>query len=502
MIFRKSLTPALFALTLAAAALLPATASAKPAPKPAARPYSAKLKPCKVPGENGEVSARCGLYEVWENRAAKSGRKIRLKVVLLPARSSAPKPDPVFILGGGPGQAIAEGAGYYADHPLRRDRDLLFVDQRGTGEPDKLACELGGHEDDLQSYLGEMFPVAAVQECRDRLAKKYDLTLYTTDMAADDFDAARAWLGYDKINLSGGSYGTRAAQVFLRRHPRSVRSVVLNGAVPMDETLPITHAAAGQRSLDLLTEWCEKDAACHGKFPEFRQEFQAVMDRLRREPAAVEVKHPRTGKPARVTIAWNVMADGVRWALYSPGPSAFLPLMIHQAATGDFAPLAQASVNSRLSAIDGITMGLFFSVTCAEDIPFIDPAQVPARTANTFLGDYRVAQQTAACGVWPRARIEPSHREPVRSDVPVLVINGERDPVTPPDFGPRVTREMTRAVRVVIPWGSHGGSEPCRDKIQADFIEKGSGEGLDLSCVKQIERVPFVLEPPKEKKAA
>jgi pimeloyl-ACP methyl ester carboxylesterase len=502
MIFRNSLKPALLALTLAAAALFPAIAIAKPAPKPAAHPSRAVLKPCKVPGEKGKVDARCGLYEVWENRAAKSGRKIRLKVVLLPARSSTPKPDPVFIFGGGPGEAIAAEAGYFADHPLRRDRDLLFVDQRGTGEPDKLACELGGHQEDLQSYLGEMFPVAAVRECRERLEKTHDLTLYTTDMAIDDFDDARAWLGYGKINLWGGSYGTRAAQVLLRRHPRSVRSVVLDGAVPMDETLPITHAAAGQRSLDLLTEWCEKDAACHGRFPEFRQEFQAVMDRLRREPATVEVKHPRTGKPVQVKVAWNVVADGVRWALYSPGSSAWLPLMIHQAATGDFATLAQASVNSRLGAIDGITMGLFFSVTCAEDIPFIDPAQVPARTANTFLGDYRVAQQTAACGVWPRARIEPSHREPVASDLPVLVINGERDPVTPPDFGPRVTRAMTRAIRVVIPWGSHGGSEPCRDKIQADFIEKGSGEGLDLSCVKRIERVPFVLEPPKEKKAA
>jgi pimeloyl-ACP methyl ester carboxylesterase len=178
-----------------------------------------------------------------------------------------------------------------------------------------------------------------------------------------------------------------------------------------------------------------------------------------------------------------------------------LPLMIHQAATGDFKLLAQASVNARLGAIEGITMGMFFSVTCAEDIPFIDPAQVPARTANTFLGDYRVAQQTAACGVWPRARIEPSHREPVRTDIPFLVINGERDPVTPPDFGPRMTRDMTRAVRVVVPWGSHGGETPCIDKLQESFLEKGSGEGLDLSCVKEIRMTPFMLEEPKEKTA-
>jgi len=482
------------ALLLATAALSPALAAAKPA--------HTKLQPCKVPGEKGRVNALCGTYRVWENREAKSGRKIGLKVVVLPALSATPKPDPVFLLGGGPGEAIAEGAGYSGDFPLRRDRDLVFINQRGTAEPDKLACELGGHQDDLQSYLGEMFPVAAVRECEERLAKKYDLTRYTTDAAVDDFAEVLAWLGYGKINVVGGSYGTRTGQVFARRHPGAVRTVTLVGAVPMDETLPITHAAAGQRSLDLLAGWCEKDPACHGKFPGFRQEFQSVMDRLRREPVTIEVQHPRTQKPVQVRIAWNVVADGVRWALYSPRTSSLLPWMVHQAAAGDFKYLAQASVNSRIGAIDGLTMGLFFSVTCAEDIPFIDPAQVPARTANTFLGDYRVKQQTAACGVWPRAKIEPGHSEAVRTELPVLVLNGERDPVTPPDFGPRVTRAMTHATRIVVPWGSHGGDDPCTDKIQEEFIEKGSGEGLDLSCVSKIRMTPFALEAPKEEKAA
>jgi pimeloyl-ACP methyl ester carboxylesterase len=226
------------------------------------------------------------------------------------------------------------------------------------------------------------------------------------------------------------------------------------------------------------------------------------MDRLRREPVTVEIQHPKTHKPVRVRIAWNVIADGVRWSLYSPRTSALLPWMVHQAATGDFTPLAQASVRSRLGAIDGLTMGLFFSVTCAEDIPFIDPAQVPARTANTFLGDYRVKQQTAACGAWPRARIEPSHREAVRTALPFLVLNGQRDPVTPPEFGRRVTQAMTRAVRIEVPWGTHGGDDPCTDRIQQAFIEKGSGTGLDLSCVDKIQMTPFVLEPPQEKPGA
>jgi pimeloyl-ACP methyl ester carboxylesterase len=313
----------------------------------------------------------------------------------------------------------------------------------------------------------------------------------------DDFAEVLAWLGYRKINVIGGSYGTRTGQVFARRHPEQVRTVTLAGAVPMDEHLPITHAAAGQRSFDLLASWCEKDPACHGKFPEFRQEFQSMMDRLRREPVTVEVQHPKTDKPVQVKIAWNVVADGVRWALYDPRASALLPWMIHQAATGDFTPIAQASIRSRLNAIDFLTMGLFFSVTCAEDIPFIDPSQIPARTAGSFLGDYRVRQQVAACGVWPRAAVAPEHREALRSDAPMLLVSGERDPVTPPAFAERAARQLTHAMRIVVPFAGHGGGDPCVEAIGTKFLEKGSGEGLDTSCLKGIRLTPFVLEKPK-----
>ncbi|MFL6194177.1 MAG: alpha/beta fold hydrolase [Thermoanaerobaculia bacterium] len=493
--FSKFLAPILV-FSLAAPVL-----AKKPAVKPAVHPSRQKLEACKVPGQDGTVDAFCGLYKVWENRAAKSGRKIGLKVVVLPALSPTPKPDPVFFLAGGPGQAVSPMAGFLGEDPLRQDRDIVFIDQRGTGDPDRLVCTLGGHDDDLQSYFGEMFPLDAVAKCRDELSKKADLTQYTTAASVDDFDEIRAWLGYGKINLSGGSYGTRAAQVYLRRHPETVRTVVLSGVVPMDETLPISHAAGGQRSMDLLLGWCEQDAACNGKFPGVRQELQAVLERLDKEPATVEVKHPHTGKPATVRLSRDTIADGLRWALYNTQGSAMLPLMIHQAAAGDFALLAQASVNARLSAIDGITQGLFFSVTCAEDLPFIDASTIPSRTAGSFLGDYRVRQQLAACGIWPHAKLDRAHQEAVRSDVPMLLINGERDPVTPPDFALRTAVHLTKATRIVVPWGSHGGDSPCLETIQREFIEK-AGEGVDTSCVSKIERTPFVLEAPKEEKPA
>lgn len=477
---------ALLLALLAIPAITPAVMAAAP------HPSRAKLQPCKVPARGGEAEAFCGTYEVWENRAAKSGRKIGLKVVLIPALSPNPKPDPVFFFAGGPGQAASPLAGQLVDDELRKNRDFVFIDQRGTGGPGRLFCSLGGHDDDLQSYFVEMFPLGAVRECREELEKKADLTLYTTDLAIDDFDEIRAWLGYGKINLLGGSYGTRAAQVYMKRHPKSVRAAVIAGVAPMDEPLSLSHAANGQRSLDLLLGWCEKDAACHAKFPAVRADFQAVMDRLAQGPVTVEVDHPHTHKGEQVTLSRDFLAEGIRWALY--GDSEALPLMIHKAAGGDFAPLAQASVNSRLGAIDGIASGLLFSVTCAEDMPYIDPAEVPARTAGSFLGDYRVRQQLGACSVWPRGTAAPGHREALRTDIPVLLVSGERDPVTPPAFADRAARFLSRGKKIVVPWGSHGGDDPCTLKIQRDFLRKGSAQGLDTSCLSRIKMPPFVLE--------
>ncbi len=489
---------ALLLALLAVPAITPAVMGAAP------HPSRTKLQPCKVPGRGGEAEAFCGTYEVWENRAAKSGRKIGLKVVLIPALSPHPKPDPVFFFAGGPGQAASPLAGQLFDDELRKDRDFIFIDQRGTGGPGRLSCSLGGHDNDLQSYFVEMFPLDALRKCREELEKKADLALYTTDLAIDDFDEIRAWLGYGKINLIGGSYGTRAAQVYMKRHPESVRAAVISGVAPMDEPLSLSHAANGQRSLDVLLGWCEKDEACHAKFPAIRADFKAVMDRLAKGPVTVEVDHPHrgphTGKRAKVTLSRNFIADGIRWALY--GDSETLPLMLHQAAGGDFSLLGQASVDARLGAIDGITMGLLFSVTCAEDMPYIDPAEIPARTAGTFLGDYRVRQQMGACTVWPRGKAAPGHREALRTDIPVLLVSGERDPVTPPAFADRAARFLTRGTKIVVPWGSHGGDDPCTLKIQQDFLQKGSAEGLDTSCLKKIQMPPFVLEPPKQETAA
>ncbi len=457
-----------------------------------AHPSRSKLQPCKVQRDGGEVDALCGQYQVWENRQAKAGRKISLKIVVIPALGPNPKPDPIVVLGGGPGQAATVMTGIPG---LARDRDLLFVDQRGTGEPDQMQCLLGT-PGDLQSFLEQLFPLDPVRRCREELGKKYDLTLYTTAAGADDLDEVRAWLGYDKLNLAGYSYGTRMAQVYLKRHPQSVRTVTLWGSVPMDEALPISHSPAGQRSLDIVFELCEQDAACSARFP-VRKDFEAVMARLDKGPVEVEVPHPETEKPIKVRLPREVVAETIRSILYNAQGAAALPLAFHEAAAGDWKRLGEMIVPQRYGTLVGLSHGLFFSVTCSEDMPHITEELIAARTAGSFLRDDRVRRQKAACDLWPRAKVEPGHRDAVRSDLPVLVINGRLDPVTPPDFGRRTVAGFSNSLFLEIPYESHGIFDDCPLGIAQTFVDRASLQGLDTSCIAQMKPAPFVLEPPQ-----
>lgn len=457
-------------------------------------PSRSKLKPCKAQRGGTEVDALCGEYQVWENRAAKSGRKITLPILVIPAVSPSPKSDPIVPLGGGPGQPASQLTGALGP-AANRDRDLLFVDQRGTAGPDQLTCLLG-NPGDFQSLFNQLFPLDAVKRCREELSRKYDLTLYTTALGADDLDEVRAWLGYDKLNLVGYSYGTRMAQVYLRRHPESVRTVTLWGSVPMDENLPISHSAAGQRALDLVFELCEKDPACNSRFP-FRKDFQAVMARLEQGPVEVEVDHPETGKPVKVRIPREVAGEGLRAFLYNADRDAVMPLVFHEAAAGNWKQLGQVIVDSRYGLMMGLTNGLFFSVTCSEDAPQITREMIAARTAGSFLRDDRVSRQMAVCDLWPHAKVDPADRLPFDSKVPVLVINGQLDPVTPPDFGRRTVAKLSNSLFLEVPYQGHGIEVDCPTDIAQAFIDKASLKGLDTSCLAQVKPTPFVLEPPR-----
>lgn len=455
------------------------------------------LQPCEIRGLTG---AKCGTLEVYENRATRKGRKIGIYVVVLPATGEKREPDPLFYFAGGPGSAAAsEDAPGAAQGftKIREQRDLVFVDQRGTGLSNGLDCSLYD-PNDAQAHLGYFFPLESVRKCREQFEPKADLTLYTTTIAMDDIDDVRAALGYDKINLFGGSYGTRAATVYLRRHPKRVRSAMLQGISLRDQYLPRDYARDTQRALEGILAECAADEACNKTFPDVKNETKALLERLVKGPVEAEIRMPNSSTPAKVSLNRDLAAEAIRYMLYHPQTASRVPLFLHLAAQGNFGPLAQAAFNYRRNLVGPGSNGLFLSVTCAEDVAFIKPGEGERLAENTFLGDYRVRQQREACALWPRAKIESDYTKQFVSEVPAMIITGEWDPVTPPAYGDALTKTLKNSLHVVVPYGGHGigGLEngDCINRLSAEFIERGNANGLDTACVKTIRRRGFALK--------
>ena len=455
------------------------------------------LTDCQIQGYTGK--AKCGTYEVYENRATKKGRMISLKIVLLSATGDKREPDPFVYFAGGPGSAASDDASGLAQAfpNILAHRDRLFVDQRGTGGSHPLDCKFYDRAD-LQTYLGYFFPLDDVKKCRAELEANSDLKLYVTTIAADDMDEVRAALGYERLNLFGGSYGTRAALTYLKRHPQHVRTALLHGVAPMDQFMPRDFAQETERALQGVLSECLADKVCSEAFPNIKEESKSVLAQLIKGPVEVEIQKPKSTEKVKLKLSRDLAAEAIRYMLYSPGPASRIPLIIHLASQGNFGPLTRAALGYRENLVASGSNGMYLSITCAEDLPWIKPGEGERMAENTFLGDYRLRQQREACALWPRAEIERDYAQPVKSDVPVLILTGQWDPVTPPSNGDRIAKTLSNSLHVVVPSGGHGldGLEgmDCIDNLMVDFVERGSVAGLNTECVKNIRRKGFALK--------
>jgi pimeloyl-ACP methyl ester carboxylesterase len=452
-----------------------------------------KLKDCRLAGIHEEL--RCGKLKVFENRTTRTGRTIDLNIVVLPALDQKNKAEPLFDLAGGPGVASTEATTFYAGpgKVYRRWHDVVLVDQRGTGQSNRLSIP---QEKTPQHYLTEMYPVDYVREMRHALEQRADLKQYTTSIAMDDLDDVRAWLGYDKINLLGGSYITQATLVYMRRHPDHVRSAILLAVAPINLKMPLHHSESAARAMDLLLRECEQDASCHAAFPQIRDDWKNVLAQLEKQPARVEYSPPGNTAPTTAEIRRDVFAEKIRNCMYGRDKAARIPLIVHHAAEGDFAPFLQQAIAPSIP--DFIADGMYLSVTCAEDVPFINQAEAAALNANNPFGNYRVFQQTRACGMWPRGEIPADFLEPVRSNAPVLIFSGNMDPVTPPKYGEEVARCLPNSRHVIIPEAAHDvdglTDAACIDRIAIEFLDKGDAKNIDVSCVGRMVRPPFATK--------
>ena len=451
-----------------------------------------RLKPCT--GDDEPVDAYCGTLKVYENRATKTGRQIDLNIVVLPALRTDAQPDPLFFLAGGPGQGAAKMAKMIREayRQVLTDRDIVLVDQRGTGKSNPLNCE--DDDDSLKAFgRSDAESIELLKKCL--AGYDADLRLYTTPIAMDDLDDVRAFLGYDTINIYGGSYGTRAGLVYLRQHGDRVRAAILDGVAPTDMRLPLFFARDVQRALDLLTADCATNAACNTNYPNLQDRVRALMQRLEKDPPTVAVIHPRTGERGAIKMSARTVANVLASTLYIPMASSLIPALIERAEHNDFQGLlALATLGG--GGEPNMSVGMQLAVICAEDAPKITPAELTRESEGSMFGPYVMRMQQDACAFWPRGTVDPSFYEPVTSSVPTLVMSGEIDPVTPPVWGEAVTQHLANAKHVVIPGTGHtAGGTGCGMRIIRNFIAKGTTEGLDTSCIANVKRPPFFVTP-------
>ncbi len=454
-----------------------------------------ELKACVLPGVEGEV--RCGSYNVFENRQTKTGRQIPLFIAVLPALETPAEPDPLFFLAGGPGQAASSLPGFAsrAFAEVRRRRDIVLVDLAGTGRSAALKCSMYPSAREL---VGDFYSIVQLRACRQSLSTNVDLRRYTTSVLMDDLDEVRAALGHQKINIYGASYGTRATLVYVRRHRAHVRSIVLKAVAP--PTMPGTmhYARDTERSLRYLFRACAADAACAKAFPNIESEFRKVLASAAQGALRGLIPDPAGVAPIELMLSRGVVASTLLGLLQNSNSAVRLPLLIHTTFTGDTKPLVDAIVEYRRGLDAGISMGMHLSVMCSEDAPRMNAARAKIADRGTALGDYRVTQLVAACREWVRGEVPRDHAQPVRSDVPALLVSGTLDPNTNERWGDEAARYLSNSKHVVIPNLSHGFSSinECGAKFIAEFIEKASAGGIDFSCKDRVRLPPFPLTLP------
>jgi pimeloyl-ACP methyl ester carboxylesterase len=449
-----------------------------------------QLKSCDNPALTSD--ALCGKYEVYEDRLAHAGRKIALNIILLPAISAKAAGDALFYLAGGPGGAATVYAPEKFISRLRGNRDVVLVDQRGTGDSNPLNCPPVGTREDMRGYFGAVFAPEWIRACRAQLEKVANLKLYTSSIAMDDLDEVRAALGYDRINIYGGSYGSTTSLVYLRQHPEHVRAVAMFGVAPPSAKIPLSFARGVQESVNRLFADCAADSACHTAYPDVNGEFRTIMALFDKGPVEVTATNVYSKETQKVTVTRDAFVDAIRQLLYVPDATSALPALVHVGAQGNLGPLIGTAFQV-IAQIDArISRGMQFSVICAEDVPFITTDEVKTTSANSFYGDARVRPTMQACAEWPQGEVPAGFLDPVKGDAPVLLVSGEIDPVTPPWIAEMVARSLPHSRLVKIHNGTHASYE-CVENLIADFIDEGATEGVDTSCVEKIQRPPFFI---------
>jgi pimeloyl-ACP methyl ester carboxylesterase len=455
------------------------------------------LKPCPGFAETGYAplvdGAECGELEVDENPDDSKGKKISLNILRLPAISPVPEKDPLFLIQGGPGGSSVDMAAqiHYVFWDVRKNRDLIFVDQRGTGKSNPLTCDQLTED---QRKLSEAEQLVIQESLYKNCAEKYqsNAAFYTTPYAVKDLDQIRAALGYEKLNIWGGSYGTRVVLEYARQFPNRLRSMVLDGVAPVAISLPDYFARDAMAALTKLNDSCNQDTFCAKEYAPMDEKIDRLLKRLQQADAddksvVIEYSHPRYQSQTSLTLTARQFSGLVFSVLYSRELSALLPQVIHQADQGNY----QALANLNFLAEDNmkkmsITEGMRYSVICNEDYWLsFHRSSIPE---TQFLGYDFMKEMSNVCQLWSKSPLHEDYFKPVESNVPGLLLSGGFDPVTPAIWAEETLKYLPNSRSLLAKGGHHIVSyQGCLPQVIAQFIERASMEGINTSCVEKIQ---------------
>ncbi len=450
-----------------------------------------ELNPCFIGADSSGINtpAHCGRLTVPENRD-QPNKTIDLNIAVIKSSSNEKLNDPLLLLAGGPGQgAVDTFAGIVKVYKtLLPNRDVVLVDQRGTGDSNPLRCEVDPDEYEVLSDMSSDAWKDWTSACHKSL--NADTRMYTTTIAIEDLEAVRKALDIEQWNLYGGSYGTRKALTYMKMYPQSIRSVILDGVVSQDEALGTSHEANLRSTLDRIFALCNQDEACSERFGDAEQQMWKFLDQLKEQPIKLRLQNSSTGVFEDVTMTREYATIALRMFSYSPETMGLIPLMVSQANHGQPETMAYQAQMMMNSLNQGINNALEISVSCAEDVPYMP---ISTQVTNSLFGDDLFELMRARCELWDSVTADPSFKEPVNSDIPTLLLSGEYDPVTPPEFAEKAMQTLSNSQHLVAKGQGHiVSTRGCMPQIVTAFIQNPETE-LETECMKNFDDFSFFI---------
>lgn len=451
---------------------------------------------CSIGAGAGKLSAQCTTLAVPLDPDAPESDQLDLSIARIPARRHSTHTDAFTLLAGGPGQSALESfpAVAFAFRHIMRDHDVILIDQRGTGSSARLSCP------EAPDSLGTGLAVDTdkvsqlAQACLDTL--DHDPRLFTTSVAVKDLEHVRQTLGVSQWNLYGISYGTRVALHYLRRYPDKVRTLMLDAVVPPGVALGPEIAPLAQRALDLIFNRCVADSGCFEAFGDQREATRMLFESLEKQPRSITYEDVATGRLTTLEFTREHLAITLRLMSYSSQTAAILPSMLHEAIVNDnFAPLArQASLQSQ-SLGNSLATGMHHAVICTEDAPFMQATDSETESGTSYMGDGVVDTLLASCTSWPAGRMDADFKEPVTARTPTLILSGEADPITPPDYGEEVAESLLNSRHLINSQQGHMQAPfGCMPVLLAQFVETADARSLDTRCLERMRVLPFFVD--------